>query len=92
MENREREGGRMGRMAGSKSSRVATRCDTQININCRAECKGYLQQPSEAHMGCPIEHEIEEVEWQVGGSEGKGKGTAREMDCGIWHARQSIRI
>lgn len=81
-------------MARSKSSRVATRCDTQININCRAECKGYLQQPSEAHMGCPIEHEIEE-EWQVGGSErrqGVGEGTTPKMDCGIWHARQSIRI
>lgn len=94
MENREREGGRMGRMAGSKSSRVATRCDTQININCRGECKGYLQQPSEAHMGCPIVHEIEEMEWQVGGSErgqGDGEGEGYYAGNGLWHlARATI--
>lgn len=79
------------KMARSKSSRVATRCDTQININCRDECKGYLQQPSEAHMGCPIEHEIVE-EWQVGGSErGQGEGEEYYAGNGLWHlARATI--
>lgn len=79
------------RMARRKSSRVATRCDTQININCRGECKGYLQQPSEAHMGCPIEHEIGE-EWQVRGSE-RGQGEREEYfaENGLWHlARATI--
>lgn len=53
--------------------------DTQININCRGECKGYLLQPSVAHMGCPIAHEIEQ-EWEVepGREERDGRGLCRK--------------
>lgn len=43
-------------------------------------------------MGCPIEHEIEEVEWQVGGSErGQGEGEGYCAGNGLWHlARATI--